>query len=254
MRLTGILCALVIISCKQTNPVPMPAMALGPRNLKPPVMTQTACSQILGASWNPQNSTCQKPTTLEECRGSRASLVWDGSSCVEGGTPKNFYRLCLDSSNLGTEVQKTIQAMRAPYGNSGCQSVNTQLLMANSLDLGSYSITDLTPLQSFIQLEKLNLWNNRIVDVSPLQGLTRLKELNLGKNQISDIAPLAALKSLETLFLFENQITTLKPLVSVTTLTTLSVENNKIMELQIFPSGRLKNYYTSGNPGSPDSP
>ena len=60
------------------------------------------------------------------------------------------------------------------------------------LDLGSNSISDLTPLAGLTQLTVLDLRTNSISDITPLAGLTQLTFLGLGSNSISDITALVA--------------------------------------------------------------
>ena len=54
------------------------------------------------------------------------------------------------------------------------------------------AITDLTGLETAINLQHLNLIGNAVTDISPLTGLTHLKVLRLEGNAISDLSPLVA--------------------------------------------------------------
>jgi hypothetical protein len=83
---------------------------------------------------------------------------------------------------------------------------------SKSLDLNSYSITDLKPLARLKNLETLHLSHNNITDLSPLAGLTNLENLNAANNEIADLKPLAGLTKLKGLYLRHNKITDFSPL------------------------------------------
>jgi hypothetical protein len=86
------------------------------------------------------------------------------------------------------------------------------------LDLYSNNISDLSPLASLTNLQRLYLRFNNINDLSPLSGLTNLEYLNLEINNISDLSPLASLTNLTELDLSQNNITDLSPLSGLTNL------------------------------------
>ena len=104
-----------------------------------------------------------------------------------------------------------------------------------SLDTSRFNITekisDLTGLETAINLEFLILPRNRVQDIHPLANLTKLTFLDLGGNAISDISPLAGLVHLEVLGLWSNQIVDVSPLMELVNLKDLSLDNNQIEDL-----------------------
>lgn len=99
------------------------------------------------------------------------------------------------------------------------------------LDLGGEKITNITPLENFINLKKLNLHSNKIFDITPLKDLTNLKELNLNNNNIVDISPLENLTNLEKLRLYNNNIKDLSPLKELNNLEELNLNDNNITDI-----------------------
>ncbi|MDE0683001.1 MAG: leucine-rich repeat domain-containing protein [Candidatus Poribacteria bacterium] len=91
-------------------------------------------------------------------------------------------------------------------------------------------ISDLTGLESAINLELLILAQNRVQDLRPLANLTNLTFLDLGGNAISDVSPLAGLIRLEALGLWSNQIVDVSPLAGLVNLKDLSLNNNQIVD------------------------
>lgn len=89
-----------------------------------------------------------------------------------------------------------------------------QLNACTELDLNSLDIADLTGIQYFTQLTKLNCFNNKITAVN-LSANTKLQELNLGYNKLTSI-DLSANIQLQVLYLHNNQLNS-----------TLSVENHR---------------------------
>lgn len=100
-----------------------------------------------------------------------------------------------------------------------------------TFDLESQAIIDLSPLADLRRLTHLNLEGNQIQDISPLSQLSELTFLGLGSNQIQDLSPLSNLTHLTRLFLGGNQIEDLIPLSQLTQLEWLYLEGNQISHL-----------------------
>lgn len=83
-------------------------------------------------------------------------------------------------------------------------------------------ITDLSPLQFFLDLESLRLPLNKVKDISILKYLTKLKDLDLSDNPVSDLSPLKGLKHLKALNLYSTQVTDLSAINNIKTLQRLS--------------------------------
>ena len=105
-----------------------------------------------------------------------------------------------------------------------------------TLDASSQGITDLTGLESAVNLEDLFLDSNSIVDISPLASLTTLRYLSLEDNDISDVSPLSGLVNLVNLRINENNVSDLTPLAGLVTLTGLFVPDNDISDVSPLSS------------------
>ena len=106
----------------------------------------------------------------------------------------------------------------------------------STLDASSQGITDLTGLESAVNLESLFLDSNSIVDISPLASLTTLRYLSLEDNDISDVSPLSGLVNLVNLRINENNVSDLTPLAGLVTLTGLFVPDNDISDVSPLSS------------------
>ena len=100
-----------------------------------------------------------------------------------------------------------------------------------SLQSMTTSLSDISALANLTNLEFLNLTNNNITDISALTNLTKLTELYVGQNNIADISALAGLTNLTELSLSENDITDISALTGLTELTGLYLWDNKIPDL-----------------------
>lgn len=97
--------------------------------------------------------------------------------------------------------------------------------------------SDISPLQYFVNLQRLIFNSNLISDLSPLASLDKLQILYIAYNQISDITPLANLTSLIDLSLQYNRISDISALSNLTGLRRLNLEENpleSIMPLEIL--------------------
>ena len=95
----------------------------------------------------------------------------------------------------------------------------------------SQEISDLSGLEDFADLQRLDLAGNQIGDLSALSKLANLTELNLSGNRVSDLAPLAGLKALRKLDLRGNSISNLTPLAGCSALTELTIGSNSVRDL-----------------------
>ena len=112
-------------------------------------------------------------------------------------------------------------------------------------------VQDIHPLANLTKLTFLDLGGNAISDISPLAGLVRLEVLGLWSNQIVDVSPLTELVNLKDLSLANNQIEDLSPLVALTSLRELSVRNNSIVDLSpLTQLASIEVLHAEGNPGS----
>ena len=123
------------------------------------------------------------------------------------------------------------------------------------LDAGNRDISDLTGLESAINLERLELRQNLIADISPLAGLVRLHRLGLHGNAISDLTPLAGLINLDSLSLEGNVVSDLTPLAGLINLRGLGISDNLIIDLSPLTGlVKLEGLWMSENPPADLSP
>lgn len=119
---------------------------------------------------------------------------------------------------------------------------NTTLLMYErdynkivSLDLNGKSITDLTGISNFTNLEKLVLSNNtKLNNINDLNNLKKLKILNMNNDQLGgNVSKIFDITSLEELYLDGNKLTSnmLNNINKLTNLNTLSLSNNNLNTL-----------------------
>ena len=113
----------------------------------------------------------------------------------------------------------------------GTISDQLKRLDIRELDLDRTSVSDLTPLASFTELQSLYLMGDSISDLAPLANLTELQWLNLAGDNISDLAPLANLTELQWLNLVGDNISDLAPLANLTELQWLNLVGDNISDL-----------------------
>lgn len=100
------------------------------------------------------------------------------------------------------------------------------------LDLSLNKISDITPLAGLVNLIQLTLSNNKISNnLAPLAGLTNLMHIDLWSNQISDVTPLKGLINLDDLGIGTNKIIDITPLAGLANLNRLDIRWNEISDL-----------------------
>jgi len=105
------------------------------------------------------------------------------------------------------------------------------------LRLGETSL-DLSPLENFGNLKKIDFEGCGITDLSPLSKLKKLKSVKLSYNKINDLSGLQNSKSITELKLYCNQIEDISALASFKKLKELQIQNNRITD--ITPLGECK--------------
>lgn len=105
-----------------------------------------------------------------------------------------------------------------------------QLRSLVELNIANAQISEI-PEHQWHNLESLILYKNKLSDVTRLQSLVQLKVLSLSENNLVDIAVLGKLKGLQKLFLDNNQIESVASLNDLTQLESLSLKNNKLTKL-----------------------
>lgn len=125
--------------------------------------------------------------------------------------------------------------------------------MTGAYNLSNSGITDLSGLEAFTNLEKLEFPTNQITDLTPLAKLTKLKYLVFNKinehgTKPLDLTPLANLTNLEYLDMAKNHIADLSPIKNLTKLTYLNFIQNDITSIEPLRNLKsLKELYPRAN-------
>ena len=131
----------------------------------------------------------------------------------------------IPDSNLRAAIEK---ALNKP---SGAAITVAEIETLNRLDARNANISDLTGLDSAVNLTNLNLASNMISDIARLDSLTNLADLNLANNMVFDISPVASLTNLTNLNLAKNAISDIAAVSSLTNLTALAIDSNTIEDI-----------------------
>ena len=145
--------------------------------------------------------------------------------------------------------RQTFTTFSAPSQNiSNITGLETAINLT-SLELNGNEIASLTPLAKLEALETLNLADNKnISSISSLSGLSVLTELVLFGNRISSVSPLTGLTGLTILELANNTISSLTALAELINLTYLDLSNNRITDvLPLQGLSTLLTLHLSGN-------
>ena len=105
----------------------------------------------------------------------------------------------------------------------------------NKFPKGS-QIADLSGIEHFINLKRLDISWNKIKDIKKLSGLTRLEYLKAFGNQITSVAPLKELVNLNSLNIGGNKLTKIDALKELANLKSLYLDGNKIKDFSPIES------------------
>ena len=145
---------------------------------------------------------------------------------------KNYFLI-----TQGLDIQEVIEfhkfLLLPPHGTIEKDKPYQDQEISTWLNLISYQIKDISPLQNLTNLDYLELSCNKIKDITTLQNLTNLTCLNLNDTNSKDITPLQNLLKLTELNLRNNYIEDISPLQNLTKLIHLTISNNKIPKSQI---------------------
>jgi len=97
-------------------------------------------------------------------------------------------------------------------------------------------IADLSGIEHFINLKRLDISWNKIKDIKKLSGLTRLEYLKAFGNQITSVAPLKDLVNLNDLNVGGNKLTKIDALKNLANLKSLYLDGNKIKDFSPIES------------------
>ena len=131
----------------------------------------------------------------------------------------------IPDANLRTAINE----MRGKPENA--RITREEMKTLTELEADNRGITDLTGLETAINLRGLALRGNLISDLTPLANLTRLQQLALGGNVISDLSPLANLSVLREIGISGNFISDLSPLAGLIKLEELWISEIPVADL-----------------------
>lgn len=97
-------------------------------------------------------------------------------------------------------------------------------------------ISDLSGIEHFINLKRLDISWNKIKDIKKLSGLLKLEYLRAYGNQIASVAPLKTLANLNSLNLGGNKLTKIDALKELANLKSLYLDGNKIKDFSPIAS------------------
>jgi len=142
--------------------------------------------------------------------------------------------------NLNREITSAIGSKRGPTN----EIYDIELTGITSLDLQWQSISNLTGMESVLDLTYLNLHGNSVSDVGPLAGLIGLQDLRLGYdagagNSVSNLTPLAGLTNMTELWLHDIDVADLSPLTGMGKVWNLQLAGNSICDVE--PLGVMTN-------------
>jgi len=100
------------------------------------------------------------------------------------------------------------------------------------LDLSHNEITELKDLAALTALQKFHIYNNSITELKGLDYLAALQEFNISHNWIREIKGLDSLTALQTFDMSDNRIAELKGLDSLAALQIFHISQNQIKELK----------------------
>ena len=105
-----------------------------------------------------------------------------------------FKEMCETAKSRAPSVQYTIFVLKEILGEAKCERLSAKLESMTNLSLDGTNLTDVTPLATLANLERLSLRDNRIRKAASLSRLKKLHFLDLSYNDVSDLESFAALE------------------------------------------------------------
>ncbi|CAL6002056.1 leucine-rich_repeat domain-containing protein [Hexamita inflata] len=123
------------------------------------------------------------------------------------------------------------------------RSIPPQPFGLKELYLSSNSITEISYISNFIDLQILDLSNNKqLQNIGPLQFCTQLTKLDISETNVSDIWPLQFLKNLKSLQIAKTQVVDLHPLQHLNKLEIIFAPYSCIID--VSPLSKLTQLYS----------
>lgn len=112
----------------------------------------------------------------------------------------------------------------------------TSLSNLQRLFLAKTAVTDLAPLTPLAKLQTLSLFGTAVADLSPLAALPNLQSLTFGDTAVLDLSPLATLPRLETMYFSGTAVADVSPISSLSNLQALYLINTAVTDLSPLAS------------------
>ncbi|CAL5987261.1 Conserved_hypothetical protein [Hexamita inflata] len=107
-----------------------------------------------------------------------------------------------------------------------------QLFGLKELDLQMNSLTEISYLSNFLDLQFLDLgYNKQLKNIEPLKFCTQHTELRIHQTSVSDIWPLQFMKNLKTLYMNDTEVIDLHPLQHLYKLEKIYSESARIIDV-----------------------
>lgn len=128
------------------------------------------------------------------------------------------------------------------------QILKSDIFNNEELDLSGLKLNDISGIEKFSKLKKLNLSDNRIKNLLPISGLKDLEELNINNNKVKNLSFLSKMKALKVLIASNNEFEEVSALAKLD-LQSLDISYNKIYDLSgVYSLSELKHFNISGLP------
>ena len=155
-------------------------------------------------------------------------------------TMKNQRLIADNASEITYGDAKKLYHADITYGNITNLSGIENFTGLNRIDFDHNNISDLSPLSNITSLESIYASYNKISNLTPLKSLSSLECLRADNNKITDFSTIENLTNLNTLYLGDNSgITNFDTLKKFTNLTDLNLDDTQFSDLNIIKD--LKN-------------
>ena len=101
------------------------------------------------------------------------------------------------------------------------------------LHLENNSISDISPISGFTNLEELVLFNNEIVDITEISGMTSLVEINLSDNLIVDFEGLLQIPNIEFVNLSNNEVEVIPDITQWSNIISINLDSNNLEDTSL---------------------
>ena len=204
------------------------AISLTPEEMQHASSRPTLSVELLKRLEDKADQILKKKADSDEWTGTRQLETIEGKNLEPPTTVEFDNSVDIPDPNLRAEIERELgRTSIAPITAADMESLTT-------LDADRADISDLTGLETAINLKELRLEVNNISDISALSGLTNLTRLRLGNNPISDISALSGLTNLTRLSLSYNSLADISVLSGLTNLTSLSLLDTGISDISVL--------------------